>query len=289
MAAMDTPRVLVTGSDGRIGRVVVQDLRAHGYRVTPVDKYPAQRWGTKIVDCEDLGQVIGVMHGHQAVIHLAAIPSPGSHPADVVFRNNAISTFNILEAAAILGLKKIVLASSISAFGTAFGTQPFNPLSVPIDESHPLLSQDAYGLSKMVGEVLADGFCRRIPDLSVTSLRFSYVFDDEVRERLLHSPQNQPRLDEMLAGVFWTFVDVRDTASSCRLGLAYNQPGHEAFFINAPVILGDTPIEKLLARFYPGSYPVAAHICGNASPVDCGKAERLLGWRTRYDWEGREV
>ena len=283
---MDIQKVLVTGSDGLIGRRVVLDLKEHAYQVTPVDKFPAQKWGTKIVDCEDLGQVISVMKEHDAVIHLAAIPNPVRHPAEVVFRNNVISTYNILEAAAILGIKNVVMASSISALGTAFMVHPFNPLYVPIDEKHPLLSQDAYGLSKMVGEEIAAGFIRRIPDLSLTSLRFSLTIDEDVRERFVRSSQYQPDLDSDYAGVFWTYVDVRDAAASCRLAMERNKPGHEAFYIAAPKILPNSPVEELLSKYYPGDYPLASEIHGSASPIDCRKAERLLGWKAVYNWEG---
>jgi nucleoside-diphosphate-sugar epimerase len=283
---MDHQKVLVTGSDGMIGAAVVQDLLARGYQVTPVDKHPRRSWGTKIVDCEDLGQVVSVLRDHQAVIHLAAIPSPDSHPAEVVFRNNVISTFTILEAAAILGIKKVVLASSISALGTVFRVRHFNPQRIPIDEEHPLLAQDAYGLSKMVGEQLADGFLRRIPELSLVSLRFSLVVDHNTRDGFIQSHRERDDLGEALARVFWTYVDVRDAAASCRLALGSQPPGHEAFYIAAPKILPEEPVEALLAKHYPGDYPVAAHIRGDASPVDCSKAVRVLGWKAVYNWEG---
>ncbi len=286
---MNIRKVLVTGGSGRVGKEVVRDLRAHGYQVTVADKYPAPNYGTKLIDCEDLGQLAGVMRGHDAVIHLAAIPHPNTHPAEIVFRNNVISAFNILEAAAILEIKNVVLASSVSALGSAFSIQPFTPLRLPIDETHPLLSQDTYGLSKMTGEILADGYCRRIPDLCVNSLRFSFVIDENAREHFLNAPQNKPHLVENLASIFWTYVDVRDTAVSCRLAMETCQPGHEAFYIAAPNILIDQPIETLLAKYFPGSYPVAAHIRGSASPIDCAKARRILGWKPVYDWEGNQL
>jgi len=274
-------KVLVTGSDGRIGRVTVRELREHGYQVTPADLHPTQDWGTQIVDFEDLGQVIGVMHGHDAVIHLAAIPAPSFHTADVVFRNNVISTFNVLEAATILGIKNVVLASSLSALGSPYCHRPFDLEYVPIDEEHPLLSQDCYGLSKMIGEELADGYIRRIPDMSIVSLRFTAVSDEQDASNWIHSAPNQT-VEEGQPGAFWTYVDVRDTAISCRLSMEYDTPGHEAFYITAPNIFRKEPIEELLGKYFPGDYPIADHIKGNASPVDCSKAERLLGWKPRY-------
>ena len=285
---MAARRVLVSGSEGRIGQATVRELEAQGYQVTPADIRRAQPWMTQIVDFEDMGQVVGVLQGHDAVVHLAAIPSPSMHTNEVVFRNNAVSTFNVLEAAAILGINKVVLASSISALGYAFRHLSFNPHYLPIDEAHPMLSQDSYGLSKMVGELLAEGFARRAPAMSLVSLRFTLVVDAEQREWIGPARQGQPD-SAATHGAFWTFVDVRDAASACRLALEYDQPGHEAFLINAPHIYRPEDVRDLFARHFPGDYPIAEHIRGQVSPVDCSKAARLLGWRARYDWDGREL
>ncbi|MCY4072859.1 MAG: NAD(P)-dependent oxidoreductase [Chloroflexi bacterium] len=281
---MTIGKVLVSGADGKIGRVTVEELIEHGYDVTPADKERKQVWDTQLVDFEDLGQVIGVMRGHDAVIHLAAIPSPTAHTADVVFRNNVISTFNVLEAAAILDIKHVVLASSISALGYAFRFRHFNPVYLPIDEAHPTLSQDCYGLSKMVGETLAEGFLRRIPDMSLASLRFTTVIDDDA-QGWLRAARGRPTRDDERYGAFWTFVDVRDAASACRLAMTHTRPGHEAFNICAPSTYREEDTRELLARHFPGDYPVASELKGNASPVDPGKAERLLSWKARYDWD----
>jgi nucleoside-diphosphate-sugar epimerase len=286
---MDIRKVLVTGAGGRIGRVVVKDLREHGYEVTPVDRQSHSNWWMKIIDCEDFGQVVSMMSGHDAVVHLAAIPHPLSNPADVVFRNNIMSAFNILEAAVVLGVKHLVMASSISALGTSFMHRHFNPLCLPIDESHPLLSQDAYGLSKMAGEALAEGFARRIPDLSIASLRFSLVVDENDRGHFGRPELNREYVEEMFAGNFWTYVDVRDAALACRLALEAKRGGHEAYYINAPDIILQVPVEDLLAKHYASDFPIADHIRGSVSPVDASKSERLLGWRARYDFLGNEL
>ena len=285
---MANMKVLVSGSDGRIGAVTVAELRDHGYDVTPADIERREAWNTQLVDFTDLGQVIGVMQGHDAVVHLAAIPSPEAHTNELVFGNNVVSTFNVLEAATILGVKKLVLASSISALGFAYRHRYFQPQFVPIDEAHPLLSQDSYGLSKSLGETLAEGFLRRTPDMSLTSLRFTLVVDDEAREWIRPARENTPDR-EATFGAFWTFVDVRDAARACRLALEYAQPGHEAIFINAPTIYRKDDIRDLLAEYFPGDYPIAQHIRGAVSPVDPGKAQRLLGWSARFNWDGEPL
>lgn len=283
---MTIKKVLVTGSDGKIGTATVNELRQHGYEVTPADLYPKQDWLTQIVNFEDLGQVIGVMQGHDAVIHLAAIPTPTRHTAEVVFRNNVMSTFNVFEAATILGIKNVVTASSLSALGYAYMHRHFDPVTIPIDEDHPLLSQDTYGLSKMIGEELAEGFVRRTPDLATVSLRFTWVLDEAQHasiQRIRQADNDDP------IGAFWTYVDVRDAALSCRLSMEYATAGHEAFYICAPNIYLDTPVNELLASNYTGDYPVIEHITGNISPVDCSKAEQLLGWKARYNWDGTKL
>lgn len=277
-------KVLVSGSDGRIGRATVLELQAHGYEVTPADLSATQPWDTQIIDFTDLGQVIGVMQGHDAVIHLAAIPSPSVHTAEVVFRTNVISTFNVLEAATILGISNITMASSISALGYAFRHRPFNPLYLPIDEAHPLISQDCYGLSKMIGEELAEGFSRRSPEMSLASLRFTAVLDESAQS-WLPAARQQATDDVSTYGAFWTFVDVRDAASAYRLALEYEAAGHEAFYICAPTIYRLDEIRDLMAKHFPGDYPVADSVRGSASPVDVSKAARLLGWRARYNWD----
>ena len=285
---MAAKSVLVSGSDGRIGSATVRELLAHGYDVTAADLNPRQPWGARQVDFTDLGQVIGVMQDHDALVHLAAIPSPDRHAAEVVFRTNVVSTFNILEAATILGIRNVTMASSISALGYAFRHRRFNPLYLPIDEAHPLLSQDCYGLSKMIGEDLAEGFLRRWPEMSLASLRFTFVVDEEARS-WLPAARQQPTDDHSTYGAFWTFVDVRDAAAACRLALEYDAPGHEAFYINAPIIYRKEDIRQLMAKHFPGDYPISDDLRGNASPVDAGKARRLLGWQARYDWDGTSL
>ena len=282
---MAKSKVLVTGSDGRIGRAPVEEMLAHDYEVTPADLNPTQPWDTRQVDFTDLGQVIGVMQGHDAVIHLAAIPSPTVHTTEVVFQTNVMSTFNVLEAAAILGISNITMASSISALGYAFRHRPFNPLYLPIDEAHPLLSQDCYGLSKMIGEALAEGFLRRIPTMSLVSLRFTFVVD-EAAQMWLPAARDEPIDEVSTYGAFWTFVDVRDAATACRLALEYERAGHEAFYICAPIIYRKDDIRDLMAKRFPGDYPIGDAVRGIVSPVDVRKAERLLGWKARYNWDG---
>ena len=107
-------------------------MRAHGYDGSrrPMVIEPAiVSLGSRSRSISPIwARLIGVMQGQDAVIHLAAIPSPDAHTAEVVFRTNVMSTFNVLEAATILGISNITMASSISALGYAFRHRPFQSL-----------------------------------------------------------------------------------------------------------------------------------------------------------------
>lgn len=280
---MAIKKVLVTGSSGRIGRVIVRDLLDHGYDVTGVDLNPLREnpIPTYITNLDDLGHVYGVAQGHDAIVHMGAIPSPGTHPPEVVFQNNVQSTFNVLEAAAVLGINKLVIASSLSALGTAYRFRHVDLHYIPIDEEHPLLAQDAYGLSKTIGETLAEGYARRSPTLSVSSMRLSLVLSEGFRERI-----GENLLTPYYAGGLWTYIDVRDAAEVCRQALEYTIPGHEAYYIAAPETYASVPTRDLIRKYYPGVRRIADSIIGNASPVDCAKAVRQLGFNPRYLWDG---
>ena len=163
-------RILVTGGSGRVGQFAIAELLEHGHEVINADRVePTNPRAPKIArevrfietDLADVGQVAGALAGCDGVIHLGAIPSPYRHADEHVFGNNVMSTFATLQAASLLGVKRAVIASSISAYGTAYAPTPFPPRYAPVDEGHPLLNHDPYGLSKEVDERTAEMFHRR--------------------------------------------------------------------------------------------------------------------------------
>lgn len=274
-------KVLVTGGSGKAGRWVVAELLQHGYEVINCDTHPSDQVRTVRADLTDLGQTFGVLEGKGAVVHLAAIPWPGEHTPEVVFRNNVLSTFNVLQAACVLGIRRVVLAGSESSLGFPFAFRPITPHYLPIDEAHPLLAQDAYGLGKMTGELLADGFARREPEMRIVTLRFSYIilpdnYDAEVR--MAHSSVEQNSFN------LWSYVDARDVARACRLGIEHGPQGHTPFYIAAPDTLMRKPTLELVRQLFPDAGAVKPGFEGNMSPLDCSRAAELLGFRASHTW-----
>ena len=66
----------------------------------------------------------GQIDGFDVLIHLAAIPAPGGYPEHVVHNNNVTSSYNALLAAAKVGIKRVVQASSINAIGAVYSRWP---------------------------------------------------------------------------------------------------------------------------------------------------------------------
>src|SRR5215212_6599009 len=273
-------RVVVTGGSGLAGRAVVEDLIEHGFDVTNVDLVPSEGPAPFLrADLVDLGQVYSCLRDAEAVVHFAAIPRPTLDVPEVVFRTNVMSAFNVLEAAIALGINRIVYASSVSVLGFPFFVQPLAPEFVPIDEAHPLLPQDAYALSKRIGEELADGFARRGP-LTVVSLRFPWI----------HTPrtfveQLQPLWRDPAAGAsnLWSYIDTRDVAEAARLALTAEIAEHTACFVAASDTFMPIPSRVLVANHYPTTV-IHDELTDHASLLSSARAQALLGFRARQSW-----
>lgn len=273
-------RVVVTGGSGLAGGAVVKHLVEDGFDVTNVDLVPSAGPAPfRRADLGDLGQVFGCLRGADAVAHFAAIPRPTFDVPEVVFRTNVMSAFNVFEAASALGIRRVVSASSVSVLGFPFFERPFAPVYVPIDEAHPLLPQDAYALSKLVGEELAAGFARR-GRLSVVSLRFPWIHTPET-----FAAQVQPLWSDPAAGApnLWSYVDARDVAEAVRLALAAEIESHEACFVAAPDSFMPIPSRALVTDHYPTTV-IHEEFADHNSLINSRRAERLLGYRAKHYW-----
>lgn len=273
-------RVVITGAGGRLGGHAVREMLGAGHHVLGVDQVLPARIESecRLIDIRDLGQVCGALRGCDGVLHLAAIASPLSDPAEIVFATNALGTFNILEAASLLGISRVVTASSVSALGVAYGTRPVPLRYVPIDEDHPLLPQDAYGLSKQVGEEICAAFHRRTGGDAV-SLRFPTIWDSAVVPGLLDGLSGS---EIEARKTLFSYVESRDAARALRLALETTGLGAQAFYVTAPETFMRVPSADLARRHFPGLLEVRGNETGRWSFHDCSRAQRAFGFKALH-------
>ncbi|MEH7095861.1 NAD-dependent epimerase/dehydratase family protein [Neobacillus vireti] len=274
-------KVVITGGSGLLGRDVIKEFLDHGYEVVNADmKYPQEQLcRTVITDLTKLGEVYGVLAGADAVIHLAAIPVAYSHPNEVTFQNNVMSTYNILEAAGNLGIKKAVISSSESSYGICFSKQNLQPLYVPIDEEHPQLPEESYGLSKIVNEKTADMIHRRT-GMQVVSFRLGNVISPEMYKNFpgfIHDPEQRKT-------ILWSYIDTRDAATAYRLAIETAGLGSVALNIGADETSMDIESKQLMEICYPDVKDFRKNLAGFAPLLDNEKAKKLLNWQPVHRW-----
>jgi nucleoside-diphosphate-sugar epimerase len=279
-------KIAVTGAHGKLGRSVVPALSHAGHQVTALDRVPPPAGSTAsgiVIELTDAGQVMdalagidGQHTGIDAIVHLGAIPAPGRLSDVATFHNNMLSTFNVLNAARKLGVKRIVTASSETVLGLPFDVPP--PY-IPVDEEYPARPESTYSLVKHLEEQLAIQLVRWDPELSITALRFSNVMDPSDYAEF-------PAFDaDPLARKWnlWGYIDGRDGAQAVLKALDANLPGFEAYIIAAADTVMSRSNASLVAEVFPG-VPVTRELGEHDTMLSIDKARRLLGYEPQHSW-----
>jgi nucleoside-diphosphate-sugar epimerase len=284
---MPIPRILVTGGSGKAGHWIIQHFLEYGYDVINVDTLrPATPLCRTIVaDLTQLGQTVSAFSAHSTgnrapyagVVHMAAIPRAHEQPNDEIFRVNNLSTYNVLEACGLLGIRKAVIASSESSYGYCFADRFFAPHYLPVDEAHPQLPEDTYGLTKVINEVTAAMFHRR-DGTQILSFRIGNVVCPEdyapIRARF-DQPEDRLRM-------LWSYIDARDLASACRLAIEQDGLGCEPVIIAADDTSSSLTTEELVKRYLPGTKTFKRALTGREALISNARLKALLGWRQAH-------
>ena len=273
-------KILVTGGVGKVGQWVVRDLLDSGaHQVTVFDRLRGPERGAVkylVGDVQDLGQVIEAMADVEAVIHLAAIHNPNIATASVTYQTNVVGTFNVHHAAFRLGIKRVVSASSNAIVGWSYG-EHFVPDYLPIDEDHPLRPEDVYGLSKQIGETIAQSYSRK--GLETIMLRPSGVVTPGELEQI--KKEGGRHLSGFQA---YSYIDARDLAVVFRLAVERSIPSGTALF----VVSDDSTIAEPLCDFYPRVMPSigdkARSLTGSKGSYSNSRAKKFLGWQPIHSW-----
>ncbi|MCL4355742.1 MAG: NAD(P)-dependent oxidoreductase [Nitrososphaerota archaeon] len=289
MAELRLTRVVVTGGSGKAGRACIRDLKEHGYEVFNVDKKkPAEELCPSIqADLADYGQAMDSLaavergpHGVDGVVHLAAIPDSRLFTNSVTFENNVMSTYNVFEASARLAIKNLVWASSETVLGLPFDIPP--PY-LPVDEEYAGRPESTYSLSKIMGERMAEQYCRWDPDLKIVALRFSNIMEPNDYEKF-GAFQGDPNIRKWN---LWGYIDARDAAQAVRRALEVKIKGAEVFIIaNSDTVMAASD-EELLASAFP-QVPVKKSLGRNETLLSIDKARRMLGYEPEHSWRRQQ-
>jgi nucleoside-diphosphate-sugar epimerase len=143
-------RIVFTGGSGKAGKHVISYLLSKGHQVLNLDLIPLDnpKVHTLKTDLTDSGQVYNALASPfsfdeyelnsippvDAVIHFGAWARNMMVPENATFAANTQSTYNIIEAASKLGIKKIVIASSETVYGMCFNQGDIDWDQFPIEE-----------------------------------------------------------------------------------------------------------------------------------------------------------
>jgi nucleoside-diphosphate-sugar epimerase len=280
-------RIVVTGGSGKAGRGVVRDLQERGYEVLNVDRRtsPESSGPDSAVpflpaDLTDFGQTLEALSAGDwggapdAIVHFAAIPSPVHATPDQVFRTNVTSTHTVFSAAARLGIRRVVWASSETTLGLPFERRPDY---APIDEAH-VYPETSYALSKVLGEEMARQFARW-SGMTIIGLRLSNVMVRHDYERFAGFWEDPHARKWNL----WGYVDESHVNQSVRLALEADLAGADSFIIAAADTVMKRESRDLMAEVFP-SVPLADSLSGCDTLLGIGKARRVLGYAPEFSW-----
>lgn len=292
-----TPQhILFTGGSGKAGRHVIRYLLDRGHSVVNVDLKPLDdsRVPTLDADITDLGHMVNAltMHGRlsdletgtgprpfDAVVHFAAVPRILIKPDNETFRVNTIGTYNVIEAAVKLGIRKIIIASSETTYGVCFAEGETDPSTLPLEEDYDVDPMDSYGCSKVVNEVTARAFQRRT-GADIYALRIGNVIEPHEYATLFPSFFQDP--GQRRRNIF-CYIDARDLGQIVDLCLQKDGLGFQVFNAGNDTNSVDLPTAEIVRRFFP-NVPLARPMGAYEALFSNRKIREVLGFREAHDW-----
>jgi nucleoside-diphosphate-sugar epimerase len=292
---MTGKRIVFTGGSGKAGKHAVPHLAAKGYSILNIDLKPLDFPGvnTLIADLTDSGQAFNALTTHfgfdgfekgappkapDAVVHFAAIPRVMIEPDNATFAANVLSTYNVIEAAVKLGVKKVIIASSETTYGVCFAEGDKDFHSFPLDESYDVDPMDSYGLSKVVNEKTARAFAMRY-GADIYALRIGNVIEPHEYDRFpafLADPPSRKRNA-------WSYIDARDLGEIVHLCIERDGLGFQVFNAVNDTITLNIPTREFLTRNYP-SIKIMRELGEFEAPISNRKTREVLGFREAHNW-----
>lgn len=285
-----TMRILVTGSAGLIGRVLVEQLTTAGMSTIGYDtaRPPEHPEHGDILDADRLRSVCRTVDG---VVHLAAVARVKHAEADpeACHRVNVLGTRHVVDAIMASGARAwLVHASSREVYG--------DPQRLPVTENDPIAPRNVYGRSKAAAEgIVAEARAR---GLRAAVLRFANVYGsthdhpDRVVPAFCRAAASGGTIRVEGVGYTFDFTHVEDVAHGVLAAIDRLAAGRRDL---PPVHLASgraTRLEALAELAYEAGGRIAPieHRANFAYNVACfvgdpSRAADTLGWRVKIPVE----
>jgi UDP-glucose 4-epimerase len=213
-----------------------------------------------------------------AVVHFAAIPRVMIEPDNVTFAANVVSTYNVIEAAMKLGVRKVIIASSETTYGVCFAEGDKDFHAFPLEEDYDSDPQDSYGLSKVCNEKTARAFAMRYK-ADIYALRIGNVIEPheyEMFPAFIAKPTSRKRNA-------WSYIDARDLGEIVHLCLQKDGLGYQVFNAVNDTITLYTPTREFLEQACP-NVKITRAMGEFEAPLSNRKAREVLGFKEAHNW-----
>ena len=288
-------KIFVTGGSGKAGKHLIPYLLEKGYSVINADLVPLLMDGVDNInlDVTDSGQLFNALSGYanipelksgevpesyKAVVHLAAIPRILIKPDNETFRINTLGTYNVIEAATKLGIKKIICASSETTYGFCFAKGNPIPKWLPIEEDYETSPTDSYGLSKVLNEQTGKAFQKRT-GIDIYALRIGNIIEPHEYHRF-EEFCNNPSV--RLRNLF-NYIDARDLAQAIELCIKKDGLGYEVFNVTHNINSVRITTEEIIKKFFP-NVKTKRKLEKYESILSSKKIRDILGFKPIHDW-----
>jgi nucleoside-diphosphate-sugar epimerase len=289
-------RIIFTGGTGKAGRHAIPHLLGKGYEILNIDLKPFDHpdVNTLITDITDSGQVFNAFTTHfgfggyndgtpprapDAIVHFAAVPRVMINPDNVTFAQNTVGTYNVLEAAMKLGVRKVIIASSETTYGVCFAEGDKDYHSFPLEEDYDTDPMDSYGLSKVVNEKTGRAFAMRY-GADVYALRIGNVIEPHEYTNFtafLADPMSRKRNA-------WSYIDARDLGEIVHLCLQKDGLGYQVFNAVNDTITANMPTADFLAKYAPNTQ-ITRLMGKDEAPLSNRKIRQVLGFKEAHPWK----
>ncbi|MEX0654628.1 MAG: NAD(P)-dependent oxidoreductase [Phycisphaeraceae bacterium] len=273
-------KVTLTGAAGRLGSVFCRHLLDAGHDVRAVDRQFRNDLGTRLemADVTDPLVAYRILEDAEALIHLAS-PSASRITLDT-FGPALSMNMNLFQAAADLGVQKIVYASSIQAVcgrrrGDEVDQIPSCLSYLPLDGQEPTCPNGLYGLTKVMGEQQLAYTCR-LHGIQGLALRFPYMATDRSMAYASRGSLDELSPRQLVDDAF-TWLHVDDGGRLINAILLADLPGFRTYTPGTTCPRITASVDQIVARLYP-DVELRQPISKLTSLVDSSRITRDTGW-----------